>query len=228
MRTLIVLMLCVAFSTAALAQEFKVVLKESGRTISGRLLSEDNESVVVEVGSLQTRFKKSRLDLVKMKELNRDQASTPKPAVPPVTRPATGPYSIEDDPAYKAAALDYQQGLERKLASLHQAIVDIQRDNPPSPRRDAAITSVRASIRETDVELEKIRIERGVSTDLEAIRLRKRMVELTKAADRVRREFFALDPKVPVAEREALRKTILQADKDQADAEEAFRRYIKR
>lgn len=67
-RIFLLLLLFPAFTFA----EYKVVLK-SGKVIEGKYLHEDSLNVYIESGGIKMNFKKEKLDLAKMKELNAQQ-----------------------------------------------------------------------------------------------------------------------------------------------------------
>lgn len=82
-RIFLLLLLFPAFSFA----QYKVVLK-SGKVIEGKFVHEDQLNVYIESGGIKMNFKKDKLDLAKMKELNAKPGSpaveaTPKNAVAP-------------------------------------------------------------------------------------------------------------------------------------------------
>lgn len=67
-RIFLLLLIFPAFTFA----EYKVVLK-SGKVIEGKFLHEDQLNVYIESGGIKMNFKKEKLDLAKMKELNAKQ-----------------------------------------------------------------------------------------------------------------------------------------------------------
>ena len=67
-RIFLLLLLFPAFSFA----QYKVVLK-SGKVIEGKFLNEDQLNVYIDSGGIKMNFKKDKLDLEKMKELNAKQ-----------------------------------------------------------------------------------------------------------------------------------------------------------
>lgn len=76
-RIFLLLLLFPAFSFA----QYKVVLK-SGKVIEGNFLHEDQLNVYIESGGIKMNFKKDKLDLAKMKELNAKQESPAVEATP--------------------------------------------------------------------------------------------------------------------------------------------------
>jgi hypothetical protein len=67
-RIFLLLLLFPAFTFA----QYKVVLK-SGKVIEGKYLHEDSLNVYIQSGGIKMNFKKEKLDLAKMKELNAKQ-----------------------------------------------------------------------------------------------------------------------------------------------------------
>jgi hypothetical protein len=80
MRAIRIFLLLLLFPALSFAQ-YKVVLK-SGKVIEGKYLNEDSLNVYIESGGIKMNFKKEKLDLAKMKELNAKQET-------PVTEAAT-------------------------------------------------------------------------------------------------------------------------------------------
>ena len=73
MRAIRIFLLLLLFPVFSFA-EYKVVLK-SGKVIEGKFLHEDSLNVYIESGGIKMNFKKEKLDLAKMKELNAKQES---------------------------------------------------------------------------------------------------------------------------------------------------------
>jgi len=67
------LLVVLALSVTAWCADYQVVLKPSGKVIHGAFLYEDANAITLQVNSTEVSFKKERLDLVRMKELNRSQ-----------------------------------------------------------------------------------------------------------------------------------------------------------
>jgi hypothetical protein len=74
MRAIRIFLLLLLFPAFSFAQ-YKVVLK-SGKVIEGKYLHEDSLNVYIESGGIKMNFKKEKLDLAKMKELNAKQETT--------------------------------------------------------------------------------------------------------------------------------------------------------
>jgi hypothetical protein len=216
----------------AAAQDYKVVLKDSGRVATGRFVSENDVSIVIEIGGMVTRFKKARLDLERMKELNR--APQPKPAQATPTTAAgerskspKGPFSIEETPEFRRAAKDQQRSLTNEIARLKNLLATVQAQ-PASPQRERDIEGVKAWIRQRERELEEFNLPLGESSDAEATRLRARMVEATRSVDREHREYFeALHRKASKGEMDNRLETLQRLQKEMGEANEAFSRYMR-
>jgi hypothetical protein len=71
MRAIRIFLLLLLFPVLSFAQ-YKVVLK-SGKVIEGKYLHEDQLNIYIESGGIKMNFKKEKLDLAKMKELNAKQ-----------------------------------------------------------------------------------------------------------------------------------------------------------
>jgi hypothetical protein len=87
MQGIRIFLLLLLFPALTFAQ-YKVVLK-SGKVIEGKYLNEDQSNIYLETSGINVTFKKDKLDLAKMKELNAKQEasgaateSVPKKAAP--------------------------------------------------------------------------------------------------------------------------------------------------
>lgn len=76
-RVFLILLLLPAFCFA----QYKVVLK-SGKVIEGKLLHEDQLNIYLESGGIKMNFKKEKLDLEKMKELNAKKETSAADVIP--------------------------------------------------------------------------------------------------------------------------------------------------
>jgi hypothetical protein len=72
--------ICVSFlfCTSVFA-EYSVVMKDTGKVVKGEYVQEDDQIVVLSVDHINLTFKKSLLDLDKMKTLNQSLKPEPKP-----------------------------------------------------------------------------------------------------------------------------------------------------
>ena len=88
MRAIGIFLLLLLFPALSFAQ-YKVVLK-SGKVIEGKYLHEDQLNVYIESGGIKMNFKKEKLDLAKMKELNaKQEASASEATAKTATVPKT-------------------------------------------------------------------------------------------------------------------------------------------
>src|SRR3954469_12282739 len=67
------LLILLALSVTAWCADYQVVLKSSGNVIHGAFLYEDANTITLQVNSAEVSFKKEKLDLARMKELNQSQ-----------------------------------------------------------------------------------------------------------------------------------------------------------
>jgi hypothetical protein len=72
--------ICVSFlfCTSVFA-EYTVVMKDTGKVVKGEYVQEDEQILVINVNHVNLTFKKSLLDLEKMKTLNQSVKPEPKP-----------------------------------------------------------------------------------------------------------------------------------------------------
>ncbi len=107
-RIFLLLLLFPAFCFA----QYKVVLK-SGKVIEGNFLHEDQLNVYIESGGIKMNFKKDKLDLAKMKELN---AKPESPAVEATHKNAAAPSksaSASTDKSKKPARVYTSEDLQK-------------------------------------------------------------------------------------------------------------------
>jgi hypothetical protein len=72
--------ICVSFLfCASVFAEYTVVMKDTGKVVKGEYIQEDEQILVINVNHVNLTFKKSLLDLEKMKTLNQSVKSEPKP-----------------------------------------------------------------------------------------------------------------------------------------------------
>src|SRR3954454_22987350 len=79
LRRFLVLTLLAAMGWCA---DYSVVAKSSGLVIHGDFVSEDANTVILKVHNAEVSFKKERLDLARMQELNRPQPGIPTGSAP--------------------------------------------------------------------------------------------------------------------------------------------------
>ncbi len=94
--------------TLAFAQ-YKIVLK-NGKVIEGKYLHEDQANIYVESNGIQMNFKKERLDLDKMKELN---TTVPAPVEVPAQKPASRTAAAPKASVKKAARVYTTEDLKQ-------------------------------------------------------------------------------------------------------------------
>jgi hypothetical protein len=72
--------ICVSFLfCASVFAEYTIVMKDTGKVVKGEYIQEDEQILVINVNHVNLTFKKSLLDLEKMKTLNQSVKSEPKP-----------------------------------------------------------------------------------------------------------------------------------------------------
>jgi hypothetical protein len=135
----VVRILFFVFLVPALAfAQYKIVLK-NGKVIDGKYLHEDQANIYIESNGIQMNFKKDRLDLDKMKELNikvpaPEEISSAKPSArattsaKPATKKAARVYTTEDLKQMKEI---WDEGKEESEASPAE-------EASPAPQPEAA------------------------------------------------------------------------------------------
>ncbi len=91
--------ICVSFlfCTSVFA-EYSVVMKDTGKVVKGEYVQEDDQIVVLSVDHVNLTFKKSLLDLDKMKTLNQSIKVEPKPTDAKTIPLANTPQQQEQKP----------------------------------------------------------------------------------------------------------------------------------
>lgn len=99
------ILVCVSFlfCTSVFA-EYSVVMRDSGKVIKGQFVQEDDQIIVLSVDHVSLTFKKSLLDLEKMKTLNQSARPEPKPGDAKTIQIAAPPPQIQQKP--KASVVD--------------------------------------------------------------------------------------------------------------------------
>jgi hypothetical protein len=148
------LLLVLALSATAWCADYQVVLKPSGKVVHGAFLYEDANAITLQVNSTEVSFKKEKLDLVRMKELNRSQPAAvlsesfgaqPGPGGPTSSEGQALIRELQEHIAERARTLaKYQsqpasaerdrhiQELAKELAMKRRALVDLQLGYGPS------------------------------------------------------------------------------------------------
>src|SRR4051812_38477712 len=133
-RFLVVLLL----SAAASCSDYQVVLKNSGKIIGGDFLFEDANTITLQVNKVEVSFKKERLDLERMKELNQSQPGAGLRASVAAQNGATG-----------GAPSDGQslvRGQEERIAERERTLASF-RAQAPSAERDQRIHDAEQDLR---------------------------------------------------------------------------------
>jgi hypothetical protein len=108
MKVVRILIFVLLVPTLAFAQ-YKIVLK-NGKVIEGKYLHEDQANIYIESNGIQMNFKKERLDLDKMKELN---AKVPAPVEVPAQRPSSATASASKTAPKKQARVYTTEDLKQ-------------------------------------------------------------------------------------------------------------------
>lgn len=223
MRAIRIFLLLLLFPAFTFAQ-YKVVLK-SGKVIEGKYLHEDSLNVYIESGGIKMNFKKEKLDLAKMKELNAKQetpvteAATKTAGVPATTSKATSAAAVKSKkPARVYTSEDLQSmkevwnegatqsGPSTEAQTQTAEVADVQTQSMPSaePRDEesikAEIESAKMKIVETEKQIKDLRAKGRVTQTWEKL--------LSKQQDRLK----ALDVELKdaVAARKAAAKAAAQ------------------
>jgi hypothetical protein len=182
MRAIRIFLLLLLFPAFSFAQ-YKVVLK-SGKVIEGKYLHEDSLNVYIESGGIKMNFKKEKLDLAKMKELNAKQETTvteaaAKTAAVPKTASAAATKSKKPARVYTSEDLQTmkevwnegttQTGPSTDAQTQMAEVADTQTQSMPSMEsRDedaikTEIESTKMKIAETEKQIKDLRAKGRVT-----------------------------------------------------------------
>src|SRR3954447_12893258 len=114
------LLMVLALSVTAWCADYQVVLKPSGKVIHGAFLYEDANTITLQVNSTEVSFKKEKLDLARMKELNQSRpAAVPRQA-------AEGAAPLEGQALFRE--------LEKHIAERERTLEKYQAESPSNVR----------------------------------------------------------------------------------------------
>ena len=193
--------LVLLLTATAWCGDYQVVLKNSGKVIHGDLLYEDAHTVTLQVGGGAVSFKKDRLDLERMRELNRAAPSTPSTASAPHQSP----------PPHEVGLASIRK-LEGQITEREEALARL-RAQPPSDERDRKIQEGEEELRLMRSAREDLKLESGVSQDPELVRLFKLRAEAFNEAEQAQRAFDSLPPDAPQSEVDAKWQAFRDAEK---------------
>src|SRR5262245_7973854 len=108
------LLLVTLITLPAFATDYQVVVKSSGKVIHGAFLYEDATTITLQINSAEVSFKKDKLDLERMRELNKPQ---------PMTLPSSGSGASFGD-KYQATLADELRHRENSLATARKFVAD--------------------------------------------------------------------------------------------------------
>ena len=190
----------------AWAGDYQVVLKSSGKIIHGDLVSEDASSITLRVGVGEVSFKKERLDLERMRELNRGASASSGGATTPQT-PSQGADAIRN--------------VESRIAEREKALARLQAQ-PPSAERDRQIQKVEGELRQMRNAREELKLQHGVAQDSELERLYEARAEAFAEAEEAKQAYDSLPPNAPQSEADAKWQALRDAEKKWQDANDAL------
>ena len=199
----------VVLTATAWCGDYQVVLKDSGKVIHGDFLYEDAKVVTLQVGGVETSFKKDRLDLERMRALN---GAARVASAAPAARPELPPKEVG------TAAL---RNLERQIPEREQALARLQAQ-PPSEERDRRIHEAEEELRVMRRTREELRVEYSETQDPELARLLKLRSEAFAEAEEAQGAYDSLSPDAPPAEAEAKWQAFQVAEKKWQDAQAAL------
>jgi hypothetical protein len=214
LRRLLVLPLLVAMAWAA---DYQVVLKPSGKIIHGDFVSEDANTVTLKVNRAEVSFKKDRLDLTRMQELNQSQRAAGLPAGSTAPDGATG-----------SAAGDGKQlihELERGIAERKLALANNE-SRPASDERDRRIQETEAELRKMRKALVDLQLKYGVSGDPELEQLWNQREEAFAQAEEAKQAYDDLPENASKAEWDARWERFRNSEKRWHEAQDAYTKAL--
>lgn len=190
-----------ALSAAAWCADYQVVLKSSGRVLHGEYLTEDATTITVSINHAEVTFKKDKLDLERMRELNKQPISSGG------SPQAAAPNSYESK--YQAVVADEIKHWENSLGTAKKFLADCQSGRIKCTAGDYKIAN--AQVEDSQRTLRELKLEHGTYEDHEEQALRNRHKELIVQMNAARKAFLqAENDKAPPQEIEARRKELLR------------------
>jgi hypothetical protein len=195
--------------------DYRVVAKSSGLVIHGDLVSEDANTVTLKVHNAEVSFRKERLDLARMKELNQRQPVEGNP-----------PNSAASD---EAAAPDDRnaliRGLEQRIAERKRTLANYQ-SQPASGDRDRHIAETEEELSRMRRALVDLRIEHGVAEDPAVAELRNRHEEAFAQAEAAKQAYDSLPANASKEEMDARWQRFREAEARWNDAKDALTKAL--
>jgi hypothetical protein len=219
MRRFLLLLFLLLGVSVAWAADYQVVLKNSGKIIHGEFLAEDATTITLKINTAEVSFKKEKLDLARMKELN------PPIATAAPGSPASGVVPGQRPRNEKGMASIHK--LEAQIAEREQTLARY-RAQPPSNDRDREISERVEELRLMRMALADLKLEYGTSEDPELVRLSRRADELFGPAEEAQRAYDNLPPNATKAEADAAWERFQEAEKRWQEAHEALTDAMKK
>ena len=199
---------------AALGADYQVVFKGTGKVVHGEFRYEDEKTVTVKVGNTEVSFRKEKLDLQRMRELNRGATIPPGGSVRQPLLPS------------REVGLATIQKLEWQITEREEVLVRYQAQQP-SAERDHKIYEIGEELRLMRSAREDLRLEYGLSDNAELVRLRKVADEAYAEADQAQRAYDSLPPDAPQSEVDARWERFRSAEKKWQEAHAALTKAMK-
>jgi hypothetical protein len=213
-RRFLVLTLLAAMGWCA---DYSVVAKSSGLVIHGDFVSEDANTVTLKVHNADVSFKKERLDLARMKELNRPQ---PAAGIPTGSAPRGG---MAGSAPNDGKALI--RGLEEQIAERKRALANYEAQ-PASEQRERQIHETEEEIGRMRRALVEVQLEYGDADDPELAELRNRHEEAFAEAEAAKEAYDSLPAHASQAEMDARWKRFREAEDRWHEAKDALTKAL--
>jgi hypothetical protein len=163
MRAIRIFLLLLLFPAFTFAQ-YKVVLK-SGKVIEGKFLHEDSLNVYIESSGITMNFKKEKLDLAKMKELNATQET---PVAETTAKSTTASKSMSAATKTKKPARVYTS---EDLESMKEVWNEGATESAPSTEAQTQIAAVADAQTQSMPSVEP-RDEEAIKADIESTKMK--------------------------------------------------------
>jgi hypothetical protein len=163
--SLIFVFVSVLLCTAVFA-EYTVVMKDTGKVIKGEFVQENDQIIVITKDHVSLTFKKSLLDLEKMKILNQSVTPAPKPTdAKTIQMAAPAPPQKEEKP--KVSVVDVaRRNNEQRTGN---AVKFSEGDKPESllspEKKEELVRKYKAQVEQLESEVKTLR-EKGSSEEI--------------------------------------------------------------
>lgn len=199
------LVILLLLNATAWCADYQIVLKSSGRVLHGEYVSEDATSITVNINHAEATFKKEKLDLDRMHDLN-------KAGMIGVAPPAGTPGNNDK---YQAIVADEIKHRENSLGTAKKFLADCQTGRIKCTDGDYKLAN--AQIEDSQRTLRELKLEHGTYEDNEEQELVNRHKQLIDKMNAARKAFVDAENDKAATEVIAARRRELNRLQDEFD-----------